>query len=397
LAAALAAEEAAARGRGPGASRAARRAEAIRSSIASLEAETRGRADGEIALRQLDREAEALAALHEGFLSRLKETRAQTGLERPDARLIAEAAAPLEPSRPNARIAMALALTAGLGLGAAAALLRESVAGVHHSTEAAERDAGLPVLAALPRPERRGEDPVAAARRRPSSRLAEAVRDLRARALPPAFLSARAAPTPRDSVALAVVSPGPGEGKSTLAALLAESCARLGRRTVLLDGDLRAPSHAERLGLAAETDIGALLEGSAELDEVLWLDPETGVSILPAMPSDAPRADLLADAGAGPLIAALKARFDVVIVDTPPLLAVADGRLLAAEADRCIVALRWGETEREALRAALRALAEAGARPLGLALTATPRRADPRPGRRGANARYERFGAYFEE
>src|SRR6056297_2601241 len=192
-----------------------RRAAALRGAMAALEREAGSQARTEIALRQAEREVAALSSLHEAILARLKETRVQAGLERPDARLIAEAAPPQEPAAANARLVLALSLAAGLAFGASAAFVLESAGGVHHSAEAAERESGLPVLAALPR----ARDPVAQARSRPASRLAEAVRELRA-----GVLAGVEGP-----VTIAVLSPGPGEGKSSLAAMLAESCARRGR------------------------------------------------------------------------------------------------------------------------------------------------------------------------
>ena len=366
LAAALSVAEAAPGGPDPA------RTAALRQAIGLLEAEAEAQGRGDIVLRQLDREAEALAALHRAFLARLGETHAQIGLERPDARLIAEAAPPLQPSDPNARLILAFALAGGLALGGAGAFLRESLGGVHHSAAAAERDTGLPVLAALPPPEPRGADPVEAVRRKPGSRLAEAVRDLRAGAL-------RGAEGP---LTLAVVSAGEGEGRSALAAQIAESCARLGRRTLLVDGDLRAPAQAVRYGLEGEAGLGALLAGTATLDEVLWIDPDSGLTVLPAQPVAAAEADLLAGPALAGVLAALRGRFEVTVIDTPPLLAAADARLIAAQADRCVVALRWGRTGREDLHGALRLLAEAGAVPIGLALTDAPRRASSRPGRR---------------
>jgi capsular exopolysaccharide synthesis family protein len=359
------------------------RAAALREALAALEREAEAQARAEIALRQAEREVEALSALHEAILARLKETRAQAGLERPDARLIAEAAPPLEPSAANARLVLALALAAGLGFGAAGAFVLESAGGVHHSAEAAERETGLPVLAALPR----ARDAAARARGRPASRLAEAVRELRAGVLAGA----------EGPLTVAVLSPGAGEGKSSLAAMLAESCARLGRRTLLVDADLRNPSQAGRYGLSGEEDLGALLEGTALPEEVIWEDPATGLSVLPAQPAPARRAELLAGPAFPAALAGLRARFEVIVIDTPPLLAVADARLAAAAADRSVLALRWGRTTRAEVRAALRTLGEAGARVAGLALTATPAGGDPRPGRDGRGGRYGRFAEYFED
>jgi capsular exopolysaccharide synthesis family protein len=300
--------------------------------------------------------------------------------------MVAEAAVPLSPSGADARLVIGFALAGGLALGGAVGFLRESADGVHHSREHAEREAGLPVLAALPRTGRWRRDPAAEARARPGAPAAEAARDLRA-----ALLAGAEGP-----LALAVVSPGPGEGRSTLAALLAESCAQLGRRTLLLDADIRDPDQARRYGLAGAPDLVSVLEGQATLDEALWREPETGLTVLPSDPAPAAHADLLAGPGFGALLERLRARFEIVVIDTPPLLSVVDGRLIAAAADGAAAALRWGETRRSDLRAGLRLLEDAQAPVRGLVLTGAPRRAAPRPARAPAGGRYGRFSEHFE-
>ncbi len=391
LGAALASERAALAAEG--ASEAARarartRADALARSLSELEVQAEAQSREDIALRQTEREASALAALHQSVLTRLKETRALSGLERPDARLIAEAAAPLRPTAPNRDLVLAFALCGGLALGGAAAFVRESFWGVHHSVESAERDAGLPVLAALPRLRGWRPDLPGFVRKRPGSRLAEGVRDLRIALLPRT--------RNEECTVIAVTSAGAGEGKSSACAMLAESCARLGRRTVLVDADIRNPAQAHRYGLSGAADLLAALEGEATLDEVLWRDPASGLTVLPSEAAPARRAELLAGPEFAVLLESLRDQFEVVVIDTPPLLAVADGRLLAASADRVALLLRWGETRREDLRAAARTLEEAGVQAAGLVLSGTPGRADPRPGRRGGG-RYGRFSEYFED
>ncbi|MGM0586424.1 MAG: Wzz/FepE/Etk N-terminal domain-containing protein [Pseudomonadota bacterium] len=357
---------------------------ALRRSIAALEAEAAERSRGDIRLRQLEREAEALAALHDSVLARLKETRAQAGLERPDARLIAEAVPPLRPAGPDARLVLGFALLGGLGLGGAVAFLRESSDGALHSVEQAERETGLPVLAALPKARAPRRGPAAG---RPGSPLAEAARDLRA-----ALLAGAEGP-----LVIAVVSPGRGEGRSLAAALLAESCAQLGRRTALVDADIRDPAQGARYGVAGGADLVSVLEGETPLTEALWREPGTGLTVLPADPAPAARADLLATPALGELLETLRARFEVIVLDTPGLLAVADGRLVAALADRTAMLARWGGTRRADLRAGLRLLEDVGAPAWGVALTGAPRRADPRPPRARAGGRYGRFTEDFED
>ncbi|TYO85179.1 polysaccharide biosynthesis tyrosine autokinase [Oceanicella actignis] len=345
-------------------------------------AEAQSRADAE--LRRLEREAAAIRDLHDSFLARLKETNAQTGLQQPDARLIGAAAPPLRPAFPNAPLILGFALMGGLAAGGALALLRESLGGVWHSLEAAEAETGLPVLAALPRAPGWREDPVEHVRKRPGSELGEAVRELRAALAPPGS-------GPR---VIAVVSAGPAEGKSTLSALLAESCARMGRSAALVDCDLRRPAQARRYGLSAEEDLLAVLEGETPLEAALREDRRTGVSILPSQEAPATRADALAGPAFEALMRELRGRFDVVVLDTPPLLAVSDARVIAAFADAAVFVARWGETTRADARAALRILLDAGVETAGLALTGASRReADNMDG----GGRYGRFSEYFAQ
>lgn len=333
------------------------------------------------ALRALDAELALLDA-------RLVEARIAAATAAPRARLAA-AAAPLPHAPPLGAPALALALAAGLALGSGLAVLRESADAAPSSPAMAAADLGAPVLAALPPDRLRRGDPAAAARLRPGSPAAEGARRLRLALL---------ADAPRP-LTLAVLSPGPSEGRSTLAALLADGCARAGLRAVLVDADLRRPSQARRAGLAGAADLVSALEGEARLDEVLARRGEDGPWLLPAEPAPAGRADLVAGPGMADLIESLRARFDVVILDSPPLLQAPEARALAALADRAVVAARWGRTRREDLRAAARALEEAGVRPAGLALVGAPARLVPdlAPAPRADSPRFGRFAERFAD
>ncbi|SFI47784.1 CpsD/CapB family tyrosine-protein kinase [Albimonas pacifica] len=284
---------------------------------------------------------------------------------------------------PSPGLALSLALGGGLALGGALAWLRETGDGPPLSAAMAAADAGAPALAALPRARGRA-DPVETARRRPGSPLAEGARRLRQ------ALDA-GAETPEAVQVLAVLSPGPGEGRSTLAALLAESCARAGLRTALVDADLRAPSQARRCGADGATDLLAVLAGEATAAEALLRPEEGGPWLLPADPATARRAELLAGPAMVRLVEELRRRFDVVILDTPPLLHAAEARALAGLADRRLLAMRWGATRRGDLRAAAETLREAGAPASGLALLAAPRARGP-----AATADRPRYGGFLE-
>ncbi|WP_339950050.1 CpsD/CapB family tyrosine-protein kinase [uncultured Albimonas sp.] len=322
------------------------------------------------------------AAERRTLLARLAAAQTAAALATPEARLAREASAGAA-DRPSPGLALSLALGGGLILGGALAWLRETGDGPPLSAAMASEDAGAPALAALPRIRGRA-DPVAMARRRPGSPLAESARRLRQ------SLAAGGEGGAASQV-VAVLSPGPGEGKSTVAALLAESCARAGLRTALVDADVRAPSQARRYGLSGATDLVSVLAGEASVAEAMLRPVEGGPWLLSADPATARRAELLAGPAMARLIADLRRRFDVVILDTPPVLCAAEARALAGLADRRLLVMRWGETRRGDLRAAADALREARAPASGLALSAAPRRGGPDP----AAAR-PRYGGFLE-
>ncbi|MEC9434532.1 MAG: CpsD/CapB family tyrosine-protein kinase [Pseudomonadota bacterium] len=416
------------------------RLETMRGDLSALRAaaEARSREDPDLLARA--GEARALGALRDAMLSRLRAAAASgfgddgedagpgggagagaeaatRGPERSELRLAVPAAPPTAPARPTAGAAMLWALLAGFLAAGVAGAAAEAADRSLRSLAEAGAEARLPALAALPRVPRLaglrmrlgaslggglrgGDDGGAAAgllattRARPAGRLAEATRGLRV------ALTAGPPPDGGGGRIIAVTSPGPREGRSETAALLAESCARVGLRTVLVDADIRAPGQAARFGLQGATDLLEALEGGATLDEVLWTDAATGLTVLPAEPAPAWRADLLAGPGMAALLSALRRRFEVVVLDTPPLLSVADGLALAARADRVLLLARDGVTRRDALRAAARMLADGGVRPAGVALTdafdAGPgagRALRPAPPR----ARFGRFSEGFGE
>ncbi|MAS43586.1 MAG: hypothetical protein CML46_20595 [Rhodobacteraceae bacterium] len=403
------------------------RLEAMRAELADRRAaaEARAREDPDLLARA--GEARALGALRDATLSRLQAVAGagaealggEAGPERSDIRLAGPALPPATPERLPAAAALLAALGGGLAAAGMAGLAAEASDRALRSLEDAAAEARIPALAALPRTAVtrfggagrsglagrggfEGDGGAAAGllaqvRARPAGPLAEAVRGLRARLIAPVAAAAGFAETAaRAPLVIAVTSPGPREGRSETAALLAESCARIGLRTALVDADIRAPGQAARFGLEGAVDLLETLEGAAPLDEVLWTDTATGLSVLPAEPAPAWRADLLAGPAMAALLAALRRRFDVVVLDTPPLLTAADGFLLAARADRVLLLARDGVTRRESLRAAARMLAEHDIRPAGVALTdALAPEPSPVRARRPTSPR-DRFGRFSE-
>ena len=225
-----------------------------------------------------------------------------------------------------------------------------------------------PVLASVPAvgSRRSRADLVRLLRERPSSRLAEAIRNLRT-----SLLFADLDRPPR---VVLFTSSLPQEGKSTTSMLLALTSRQMGRSTIIVDCDLRQPSAGLSLG-ADKGRLGLLsiLDGTATLEEAIHVDPDSGLHVLlsgrdgartPTSP-----ADLLASARFAELVRVLEGHYDLVILDAPPALVLADARILSSLCDAVVYAVRWDSTPRDAVLDGLAELAAIDAPVAGIVLT----------------------------
>jgi tyrosine-protein kinase Etk/Wzc len=189
---------------------------------------------------------------------------------------------------------------------------------------------------------------------------------------------------------IVITSPGPSEGKSTVAVNLATILAQDGRRTLLLDADLRHPvlhrilRHAKEPGF---TDM--LLLGRSSTDAVFPTDVEK-LFCLPCGRIPPSPADVLNSAATGELLQRLSREFEYVIIDTPPVLLAADSAIMAVRADTAVLVIRAGKTTAEGVGYASQVLAESGARVSGLVVNlARP------PGRFGHDYYYHRYSSHY--
>ncbi|MET0134696.1 MAG: polysaccharide biosynthesis tyrosine autokinase [Kibdelosporangium sp.] len=168
---------------------------------------------------------------------------------------------------------------------------------------------------------------------------------------------------------VAVVSALPGEAKTTTACNLAIIMAESGASVVLVDADLRRPRIADILGLEGAVGLTSVLIAHTGLNQALQRWGPTGISILTSGPVPPNPSELLASQHMGDLLAELAGRFDVVVVDTPPLLAVTDAAILARWCDGALLVVRQGKTTKKQVRSAAAALSAVSARILGVVLT----------------------------
>jgi len=297
-------------------------------------------------LQTLQQKAEISRRLYESLLAQVERTAQGEAMQRPDARIISEAVPPSAPTFPRPRLVLSVALTVSLIVALVAVHLAELAEKGFRTGEDLREGLGLVPLAILPRLPRRGEHgPEAHVVERPTGRFAEGIR-----AVLPSLLGSS---TGRPGRVVLVTSCLPGEGKTTLAMCLGRLAASEGLRTLLIDADLRRPRIGEFLGTTPRPGLVELLRGESTLEHVLAVDAATGLVVLPGSPRLARPTRLLGPDGLGRLLAACRKRFDLVLVDSAPLRAVADARLIAPLVDRALLVVRWGTTPRELVAAAL--------------------------------------------
>jgi succinoglycan biosynthesis transport protein ExoP len=345
----------------------------------------------QVRLRELQREAEANRTLYESYLARYKESTAQESLEMPDSHVVTRASIPIAPSWPKSMLVLGLALTLGLGVGFVLAFLADYLDQRVKTLEQAERLSGVPALAAVPlvgarelaklakrgRSELGRYDPrtttllpailqpplMRYALEAPGTFFAEAIRGIR--------LALQRTMRVQPIKVVLVTSALENEGKTTLAANLAQSIAMLGIRALLIDGDLRNPQLTRSLCPHAAVGLLEVAMGRATPETAILVDRSTGLSILPS--TTVKRADLITELMFSERIVDvldhLRHRYELVIIDSPPLVPLVDGRALAELADRIILALAWDQTPGEVLSHTIDLLAPVHDRILGTVLT----------------------------
>ena len=179
------------------------------------------------------------------------------------------------------------------------------------------------------------------------------------------------------------------EGKSSTATNLAVSFAEAGEKVLLIEGDLRRPRVADYLNLARDVGLTNVLAGRAELDDVLQTWGSGGLTVLVSGAIPPNPSELLGSHQMGELLSRLKKTFEIIIIDTPPLLPVTDAAVVAAHADGAILVVRYGRTSRNQVATAAGALRAVDARLLGTVLNMVPTR--------GVDAYQYGYGYYEEE
>jgi capsular exopolysaccharide synthesis family protein len=333
----------------------------LRSSLKGLEQQMADQNDSGIDLRALQREADANRQLYETFLSRFKETSMEEDLPNIASRIISNAELPTKPSYPKKKLTILLVLGGSLILGILLAFAQEHLTPGFVSLEQIETTLGLPALGLLPTiPKSKGK-PEEYVIKNPLSELNEAVRTIYT-ALSLSYIG-------KYAKVLLVTSAFPKEGKTTLSIMLSRVFAALGKKVLIIDADLRRAEVHGRLGLHASPGLVELLEGEAKISEVLQRDAATGLEIIPVGRVTSNAAELLNSDRLQKVLDRISGEYDLVVIDSPPTMAVADARILSHLADATIFVARWSATRREVVTMATKQILEAGGTVGGIVLS----------------------------
>jgi polysaccharide biosynthesis transport protein len=361
----------------------------------------------------LKREVDTNKQLYEGLLQRLKEAGVSAGINASNIRIVDAAVSPTRPIRPRPVLNLVLGLLLGLGCGLGIAFLAEHLDNTLKSSDDVERVLRAPALALIPARDSLSEgsasvygmaehvSPRATGKLAPvgkhsekawiridgngthHSALSEAFRGLRTSVL----LSAAGRP-PRS---LTFVSAEPGEGKTTVASNLSISLAQLGKRVLLIDGDMRRPCVHKLFNMEAHSaGLVNYLTGEEEWPALTRPTGITNLDCLVCGPVPPNPSELLSSDRMQSLVREAMEEYQFVLIDAPPLLNVADGRILATIVEGAILVVKGGFTPRELAQQAQLHVRDVGAHLIGVVLNDVDVRHN------GYYHSYHHYGAYSE-
>jgi polysaccharide biosynthesis transport protein len=298
-----------------------------------------------IELMRLQREVTSASELFTSLNKAFEDSRLAEASAIPDVEIVDRAGVPQAPSRNTAPRVLLMAVFGGLGLGLGLALLLDRLDPRFRYPEQASDDLGLPIIGTvptLPTPRQRKADPEV------SAQVIEAFRTIR--------LHIREMFPPEGPVLFTITSPGAGEGKSLVSSNLAMSFAESGRRTLLVDGDIRRGQLHETFGMKQSPGLLDYLLNHAALDEILQETDYEGLTLVTCGTRRHRGPELLQSNALESFMAAVRPFFDVIIVDSPPLGAGIDPFALAKATGSLVVVLRVGRSDLKMAHARLEAM-----------------------------------------
>jgi capsular exopolysaccharide synthesis family protein len=339
----------------------ARRA-ALVSDVAKLQNQLGEQGNAEMRLQDLQRDAISARSQYDAAAARLEEIRVEAATQRADVQPLVEAIPPEFPSYPRKHMIIAGTFMASLGLGAGLAFALEMLSRVFKEPEQIEEETGLRVLGLFAKPLRRRTKPQDFIVQNPTSLEADALQAVLGN-----IIGNRARHAASAGRVVMVTSSVPGEGKTTFAVALGRAGASRGLSVAVVDCDLRRSMMSDLFSTSPMRDGPTPKSGQGFVD--LQVDQKSGMHLLLA--GECPRNPhaLLASSDLAQAVGKLRADHDLVIIDTPPVLAVPDALTLAGLADDVVMLVQLRRTAKSSVHAALKALRRAKVDVYGIVLS----------------------------
>jgi succinoglycan biosynthesis transport protein ExoP len=348
------------------------RQSSLEESLAAAVAGSQTTSKAQIELRQLESAAQSYHTLYDNFQQRYNDSVQERSLPVGEARVITQATPPSQKSSPKSALILMLATAGGLAAGFGLALLREISDRVFRTGKQVEARLNVECVAIVPtavvdtKPVRKvTKAPAIPVTTRiiapnagggllrhvvdtPLSAFAESIRAIKMRA--------DSGGNAKSNKVIGITSSLPNEGKSTIAASLAQLSAHTGARVILVDCDLRKPSLSQQLVPDATAGLLDVVTDMVTLDEVIWSDPSSKLSFLPAGVKSRlfHTSEILASDGVKHFFNRLRESYDYVIVDLPPVIPVVDVRATTHILDAYVFVVEWGKTKIDVVEHALR-------------------------------------------
>jgi succinoglycan biosynthesis transport protein ExoP len=340
----------------------------------------------DVQLRELQREADANKLLYENFLTKFKQTSSEEDIQQADARLVSSALPPRIPSFPKKTVLVGFSFLVSLLVGAAAAFVLERLDNGFRSSEQVEKLLGVSTLGLVPGVVRQ-ELPQDVVVKRPTSQYSEAIRSIRT--------ALRYSDVDNPPKVVLITSSLAGEGKTVFAGSLARSVARSGGKALLVDCDLRRPSVAKLLGVNGEPGMLDVFAENANIDALIRVDEDSGMHYIPSKGGTANPQDLLSSQQMRSFLERMRARYDLIVLDAPPVLAVSDPIILSHFVDTTIYLVRWETTPRPIVTGAVRMLRANGGEIAGVVLSRVNARKHATYGYGDNGYYYGRYSNYY--
>ncbi len=337
------------------------REDSLQKNLGQLQGKSGTSTKAKVQLAELVRQRDSDRSLYESFLSRSKETLQNKDLAQADAKIISYAEMPIKPSFPVNWLMLAIAMLVGGAIGIILAFLMEQLDNAFKNSAQVEKATGIASIGMVPALDRKTNF-VSYVTTKVSSVFVESLRSI---------LTAIHFSNP-DNIpkSILVTSSVPEEGKTTFSVCLATMVAKSGQKVLLVDCDLKRPAVAKKFGVTSiKHGLGDYLTGEATEQQVILVDKKSGLHFMPANSNTANSQDLLGSNKMREFVKEMTAKYDLVVFDSPPVMAVSDALVAAKIVDAVVFIIRWDKTPRQIVKNALKQLKFSNIRLAGTILT----------------------------